>query len=342
MLVSLLFLFCLLSLSSVFFLCLFLSQIRLWSSAKEPRWLVFEVENRFQIRPEQYAVVTHLLEKPGSISQLNMGRGKTRVLIPMLVLHMAGKREELKRKLRGGDEAGKTGEAEEGAKGSGGCRSRRRGERQKEEEEEMKDRLLRIILLGPLLSEGVHYLHGCLTASSLLVPVMTQPFHRDVQLTADRVRTIRQHSAACMAAGGIQVLAPHHMLSFKLKLSETLYGESDDSKSSEGLSEELSLLLRQLRECSRDLFDESDALLSPRYQLVYAMGQPAALPDCQTRALVCEAVMRVLNTSKTVACVLAKQGVCVQSATPSKCQVRGFALSKRSFCVFVCSVCKRV
>ncbi len=62
---------------------------RTWDAAAHPDWLVFEVEGQIQIRPKQYEVVQHLLERPGAICQLNMGEGKTRVILPMLALQLA-------------------------------------------------------------------------------------------------------------------------------------------------------------------------------------------------------------------------------------------------------------
>ncbi len=62
---------------------------REWDVAQHPQWLAFEAEGRLQIRPQQYAVARHLMSNPGAIVQLNMGEGKTRVILPMLALHWA-------------------------------------------------------------------------------------------------------------------------------------------------------------------------------------------------------------------------------------------------------------
>jgi hypothetical protein len=58
-----------------------------WESCTYPAWLVFEAVMRIQIRPKQFAVAKALLARPGYIVQLNMGEGKTRVIIPMMILH---------------------------------------------------------------------------------------------------------------------------------------------------------------------------------------------------------------------------------------------------------------
>jgi hypothetical protein len=49
--------------------------VREWDPVKHPRWLVFEVEQNLQIRPNQYSIVRQLLKQPGSVIQLNMGLG---------------------------------------------------------------------------------------------------------------------------------------------------------------------------------------------------------------------------------------------------------------------------
>ena len=48
-----------------------------------------EVEQRLQIRRLQHATAEYLINNPGTITQLNMGEGKTRVILPMIILQMA-------------------------------------------------------------------------------------------------------------------------------------------------------------------------------------------------------------------------------------------------------------
>lgn len=59
---------------------------RNWDPREHPSWLAFEVEQQLQIRDLQYRVVEFCLRNPGKITQLNMGEGKTRVILPMLIL----------------------------------------------------------------------------------------------------------------------------------------------------------------------------------------------------------------------------------------------------------------
>lgn len=66
-----------------------LSSVRTWKSGDHLYWLAFEVEGRLQIRHERYVVAKHLIDNPGSVCQMNMGRGKTRVILPMLFLYFS-------------------------------------------------------------------------------------------------------------------------------------------------------------------------------------------------------------------------------------------------------------
>lgn len=68
---------------------------RTWDVTQHPKWLVFEVEGQLQIRPAQYDIAQHLLTHPGAIVQLNMGEGKTRVILPMLALQWIGDRKHV-------------------------------------------------------------------------------------------------------------------------------------------------------------------------------------------------------------------------------------------------------
>jgi hypothetical protein len=68
-------------------LILELSTKRNWRVEKYPYWLVYEAANTLQIRPTQFDVAMCLIENEGAIVQLNMGEGKTRVILPMLILY---------------------------------------------------------------------------------------------------------------------------------------------------------------------------------------------------------------------------------------------------------------
>jgi hypothetical protein len=77
-----------------------LQVVRVWCSAEYPEWLVFEAEGQLQIRPAQFNIADHLIHHPGSIAQLNMGEGKTSVILPMLALHWSKNRDAVVRIFR--------------------------------------------------------------------------------------------------------------------------------------------------------------------------------------------------------------------------------------------------
>ncbi len=60
----------------------------IWDVNLYPMWLAFEVDMGIQIRPEQFRIAEQLIQTPGAIVQLNMGEGKTRTILPMLMLHL--------------------------------------------------------------------------------------------------------------------------------------------------------------------------------------------------------------------------------------------------------------
>ena len=69
-----------------------LRNVRVWSVKRNPQWLVFEALARLQIRPIQYSVAMSIIKGIDNsgvspIMQLNMGEGKTRVILPMLILY---------------------------------------------------------------------------------------------------------------------------------------------------------------------------------------------------------------------------------------------------------------
>ena len=62
-------------------------------------WLCFEGEMKTQIWASQYETYSLLKKNPsGSFTQLNMGEGKTQIIIPMIVLNeIYNKKEKIPR-----------------------------------------------------------------------------------------------------------------------------------------------------------------------------------------------------------------------------------------------------
>jgi len=209
------------------------------------------VEQRLQIRSEQHTMARFLLDNEWTTSQLNMGQGKTRVILPMLVLELA----------RPGS-----------------------------------DQIVRLNFLSQLLSEAYDFLHRSLTASLAFRRLVQLPFHRDVRLSALDVRRVLVFLERCRAAGGSVVVAPEQRLSLQLKWHAARLAGND------ALVAELTRLDGQLH--FHDILDECDALLSHRFQLIYAIGSATLLPSGSIRWVAAQAVLRAVSRHDGRVCEL--------------------------------------
>jgi len=99
------------------------------------------------------------------------------------------------------------------------------------------------------------------------------PIDRSLRPDSTIAKKIHDLFAECMRVGGVLLCQPEHILSFKLMALETL-----SASPSFPLSQSLLDTQRWLEENSRDILDESDEILSPKYQLIYTIGNQHA-PD---------------------------------------------------------------
>ncbi|KAL3918407.1 MAG: hypothetical protein SGILL_004248, partial [Bacillariaceae sp.] len=204
--------------------------IREWSPFDHPRWLAFEVEQQLQIRPYQYKVVRQLLDEPGSMVQLNMGMGKTRVLVPMLILEWAS-----------------------------------------------TEWLTRLNVLPQILHEAVEYYRKALVSSVQTMKLFTLPFHRSMTLDVSNESIISDELRLCHELNGFLVVSPQHRNSLLLK--------QYDHK----------VFVKGLALPTRDIIDESDAILHYNFQLVYALGDQVPLPDGPSRWNAMESLIVLLS-----------------------------------------------
>jgi hypothetical protein len=158
---------------------------RYWNREKDPiEWLIFEVENKLQIRPKQYDIAWFLIQNPGYITQLNMGEGKTRVILPMLITYWLQNRDQAMRNPPVTVTKG----------------------------------IVRLHLLNPLIGEAFDYLHRVLTASSILnIRVLHLPFDRSVDLSDENASIMMRRYRDCESNRICLLVAPEHRLSFYLK-----------------------------------------------------------------------------------------------------------------------------
>jgi len=125
-----------------------------------------------------------------------------------------------------------------------------------------RSRLTRVVVLKPLARQMFRLL--CRTLGGLTNRrIFYLPLDRSIRPNPDSVKKIHSLFVECMEAGGILLCQPEHILSFKLMALETLL-----SSPSSSLSQSLLSTQRYVEENARDILDESDEILSPKYQLV--------------------------------------------------------------------------
>lgn len=130
------------------------------------------------------------------------------------------------------------------------------------------EQLVRVMVLKPLSAQMFALLRQRVSGLANR-RLYFLPFHRNVQLDASKIQRIFKLFQKCAESAGILLCQPEHILSFRLIGLERLCGSNED--------ESLLKIQRWLDDKSRDLLDESDELLSTRYQLVYTVGTPLPL-----------------------------------------------------------------
>eukprot|EP00798_Chlamydomonas_sp_ICE-L_P024217 gene24217-9817_t len=257
---------------------------RQWSVSDFPEWLVFEVEGGLQIRPQQYAVAKRLIHEPGAIAQLNMGEGKTRVILPMLVLHLAKGKHLL-------------GNRESAIMRQQSCVSNHESAIMSQQTGYDRSLYLRTI--------------SRLKQDVLGRKVFLQPFNRDVDVTVSNVKAMTASLLHCQKSGGILIVAREHRLSLQLKAIE-LHAKGD--------SQVCSALDALAALPYIDILDESDELLHHRYQLIYAVGARSALPARQQRAEVIQCLLHVVSQQmdSSLSTVLSEINLDVWTSEPNR------------------------
>ncbi len=228
---------------------------RVWSASEHPQWVAFEMEGALQIRPAQYAIAQAVIDNPGAVVQLNMGLGKTRVTVPMLVLHWRFSGETV-----------------------------------------------RLNFLSSLLPEAFAFLHEHLTASLFGVKLFQIPFHRNVEVTPERVASLNHQAAYCLGDAGALVMTPEARCSLHLKQHELLIAGKESDR--HGLAEFEAIPCKHI-------IDESDEVLHVKFQLVYAVGGATKLPSLDERCVALRAVMHALQQSPAVLSILSNERVAV-------------------------------
>ncbi|KAG8733067.1 hypothetical protein FRC10_000456, partial [Ceratobasidium sp. 414] len=135
-------------------------------------------------------------------------------------------------------------------------------------------RLVRVVVLKPLWRQMFHLLVSRLSG---LVNrrVYYLPFGRHIVVGSAQATQIQEMYTECMREGGILLVQPEHILSFKLMGIDQLISSS--SPEEVAAANELRNTQTWLSNNARDILDESDEILHVRYQLVYTVGEQQPL-----------------------------------------------------------------
>ena len=205
-----------------------------------PSWSLIQIDGDFMIRPTQQQVALAMISPSSmdnSLLQLNMGEGKSSVIIPLVVSALAN-----------------------------------------------GEQLCRLIILKPLFKQMQAVLAqrvGGLVGRRTYV----MPFSRNSQVSTETLTRTQVLQHQCLTEGGILLVQPEHLLSFKLLGVERMVAEDSC------LAKPLIDTQVWLQYHSRDVLDESDEILDVRFQLVYTLGFQRSMDGQPDRWLLVQSVL---------------------------------------------------
>ncbi|KAK4204643.1 hypothetical protein QBC40DRAFT_345375 [Triangularia verruculosa] len=185
-----------------------------------PEYVLLEVEQGILIRPVQHQIAANMRSPPegkSCVMQLNMGEGKSSVIVPIVSTSLS----------------------------DGSCLGR--VVVAKAQAQQMSHTLVGAI--GGLLGRRTFYLPIC----------------RAVRLDDRAITTIASMIQLCREEGGVLLVQPEHILSFKLMGLEGIWNESS-------VAQKIMSTYSELEAISRDIVDESDENFSVKFELIYTMG----------------------------------------------------------------------
>ena len=121
--------------------------------------------------------------------------------------------------------------------------------------------------------------------------IFYMPISRSLKLDAFQARQMFELYQECMRAGGVLLIQPEHILSFELMGFEQVLSSKPELGN---------IMIRTqdwLRANSRDILDESDEILSVRFELIYTMGMQRAIEFSPDRWAIIQHVLGLLGPS---------------------------------------------
>ncbi|KAK6438570.1 hypothetical protein LTR95_005222 [Oleoguttula sp. CCFEE 5521] len=154
-----------------------------------------------------------------------------------------------------------------------------------------------IAKLGGLLNRRVYYM----------------PFSRSLQISLDAAQALNNMLRQCTKEGGVLLLQPEHILSFRLMALQCCIDGKDK------IGQSIMGTLNFLDEHCRDLVDEADENFSVRFELIYTVGTQCKIDLDRERWLL---IHEILDMTASVAWDVA--GVLPQSIEISQGTSGGF------------------
>ncbi|KAL7916768.1 hypothetical protein GGI35DRAFT_433976 [Trichoderma velutinum] len=118
--------------------------------------------------------------------------------------------------------------------------------------------------------------------------VYQMPFSRSLKLTVSDAHTISQFLKKCSETGGVLLMQPEHLLSFKLM------GIENRLSSQEKVGQILLDVQHYFNTHSRFMVDESDDIFSVKFELIYTMGSQVSIELSPSRWIIAQRVLSMV------------------------------------------------
>lgn len=166
-------------------------------------------------------------------------------------------------------------------------------------------KLVRVVVLKPLAGQMfqtlVQKLGGLVNRR-----IFCMPFSRGIEMGMKEIADVKSLYEDCMKSGGILLVQPEHIMSFKLLGLEWLYnsknnqqqmvnGVMSNCKSDGEVAKSLIGTQRWLDMNSRDILDESDEILNVRHELIYTIGNPVPIENNPDRWIIIQEILDLIQ-----------------------------------------------
>ncbi|KAB8213131.1 hypothetical protein BDV33DRAFT_210500 [Aspergillus novoparasiticus] len=149
----------------------------------------------------------------------------------------------------------------------------------------------RIIVLKLLLRQSLILLTQLL-GGILNHPIYHVPFSRDTPLDKKMLKGLRKIYEQCQKSRGVLIVLPEHILSFRLVGLDLI-------KRKPKLAQKAINLETWLQDNCRNLINESDEVLDPKFQLVYAVGSQQSLDGHSDRWQIVQSLLSLVEQQTT-------------------------------------------